>query len=136
MERVSRYLEGQPDDVPVTTIYRAVKGKREYLAEAIAFLVGDSFATEQPGNRGSRLIRSVKPYRGPAPTLPHPSPAASTPGCPPVPSSLDEDRTGSTGAEEQLDLSGNGHVDVDPEHAPALDELEAVWAARDTEAAA
>lgn len=95
MQRVSEYLERQTDAVPVTAIYDAVKGKRDYLRDAIAFLVGDGFATEQPGNRGSRLIRSTKRYREPAPTLSHPSPDGGDSHSVPVPPPLGGNGTGS-----------------------------------------
>ena len=85
MERVSRYLERQSDTVKVGNIYRDVQGKRDYLIEAVRFLVGDGYATEKPGNHGSRLIRSTKPYREPSPTRPPSSPDTLEPSRPPVP---------------------------------------------------
>ncbi len=122
MERVSRYLERQTDEVPVTAIYKNVKGKKEYVAEATLFLIGDSFATERPGNRGSRLIRSIKPYREPVPTLSQPVPTASDPPCPAVPSPLGEEQDSHLWEDkepvdhdelEQVLPTSNGHVPLD-----------------------
>jgi hypothetical protein len=118
MQRVSEYLERQSDGVPVTAIYRDVKGKRDYLRDAVAFLVGDGFANEQAGNRGSRLIRSTKPYHEPSPTLPHPSPDTLSAPVPAVPPPLGGDR-------DSLQTNGdrNGHGHVDPDEIERLAEL-------------
>lgn len=115
MERVSRYLEQQTDTVPVTVIYRDVRGKRDYLVEAVAFLVGDGYADEAPGNRRSRQIRSVKPYRDPSPTSPHPSPDAASPTVPHVPPSYGGDGNGSVSADETTEARWLALIADEPE---------------------
>ncbi|MEK6275992.1 MAG: AAA family ATPase [Actinomycetota bacterium] len=63
MERVSRYLESQEEPVSRNAIEEAVTGKRDALRLAINCLVGDEYASENPGPRGGRLIASVCPFR-------------------------------------------------------------------------
>ena len=127
MQRVSEYLERQPDEVPVTAIYRDVKGKRDYLIEAVAFLVGDGWANERAGERGSRLIRVAKPYREPSPTRPHPSPDAGIPPVPAVPPPLGGDGDGNPEDDEEgrweslLEILPEGDEHADFEQ-PELDE--------------
>jgi hypothetical protein len=91
MRRVSDYLEPQTDEVSVSAIYKAVKGKRGSLMVAVRFLVADGWAIERSGDRGSRLIRLVKPYRDPSPTRPQPSPNGWGPRVPSVPPPLGGD---------------------------------------------
>ena len=95
MERASRYLEQQPDEVTASSIYDAVKGKRPHLVAAVSFLVSDGYASEREGNRRSRLIRSTKPYRDPFPSGSPPFPDAGSPLVPAVPPSIEGNGNGS-----------------------------------------
>lgn len=88
MQKVSEYLERQPLEVPVTYIYRDVKGKTEYIRQAVDFLTLSHHITEQRGKQGSRQIRSVKPYRDPFPTLSQPVPEFPVTPFPVVPPPL------------------------------------------------
>ena len=85
--------------MPVTYIYRDVKGKTEYIRQAVDFLTLSHHITEQRGKQGSRQIRSVKPYRDPFPTLSQPVPEFPVTPFPVVPPPL----------------GGNGEGNPDPE---------------------
>lgn len=78
MERVSRALEKQGESMTRNEIEDAVKGKRDYVREAIDWLITDGHATEKPGPRNARIITLQKPYTKPkddlAPTSPPPRP--------------------------------------------------------------
>ena len=63
MERVSFYLELQPEPVSKRTIEEHVKGKGEYVRLAADCLVAEGFATASPGPRNSQLVKSARPYR-------------------------------------------------------------------------
>lgn len=63
MEKVSRYLEGQPEPVSRVTIENEVKGTRDYVRKAINVLIAEGFATETHGPRGAKPVSSASPYR-------------------------------------------------------------------------
>jgi hypothetical protein len=63
MENVSRYLENRSDAVSRTTVEKNVTGEAKFLRLAIDALIADGFAEESAGPRGSRPVRSVRPYR-------------------------------------------------------------------------
>lgn len=69
MERVSRYLEVQPEPVTRNTIEAAVKGTGKHIRQAIDFLINDGYASQEPGPRKSLLVRTIKPYREPNATV-------------------------------------------------------------------
>jgi hypothetical protein len=62
MARVSEYLEKQREGVSRSRVKENVKGRAEWVAVAIDHLVADGYATEQPGNRGTKLLSHVRPY--------------------------------------------------------------------------
>jgi len=62
MEKVSRYLVRVGEEVSRGDVEKNVTGKAKYLRDAIDALVADGFAAEREGARGSRLLRSVKPF--------------------------------------------------------------------------
>jgi hypothetical protein len=63
MERVSKYLEGQRDGVSRTQVEKNVRGRAEYVRQAIDALVADGYVEESASVRGSRPVRSVRAYR-------------------------------------------------------------------------
>lgn len=63
MERVSRWLEKQADAVSRTNVEKAVTGTATYVRAALDALIEDGYVEETAGTRGSRPVRSVKPYR-------------------------------------------------------------------------
>jgi hypothetical protein len=62
MERVSQYLELNPDGVARNKI-ETLKGSAERLRQALDFLVIDGYANEESGPRGARLFTSIRPFR-------------------------------------------------------------------------
>jgi hypothetical protein len=62
MERVSRYLEIYDEARPRRAIEDNVKGKAEYLRQAIDALIGEGHAVEFDGPRGARLVKLETPY--------------------------------------------------------------------------
>lgn len=79
MERVSRELEKHPGESRSRNeIEEAVKGKRDYVRDALAWLLQDGHISEQIGPRQARLYTLLKPYTKPsddlAPTSPRPRP--------------------------------------------------------------
>jgi hypothetical protein len=62
MERVSVFL-GSGEAVSRNEVERDVKGKRDYIRQAIDALVREGYAEEEPGARGARLVKLVRPYR-------------------------------------------------------------------------
>jgi AAA domain len=78
MERVSRWLETQPEPVSRNAIEEHVKGNRDYVRDALDALVSDGYASETAGPRRARLFASLKPFRDAtshfAPTSPQPRP--------------------------------------------------------------
>jgi hypothetical protein len=64
MEKVSRYLERlRPDAVSRNEVERNVTGAAKYVRVALDALIEDEFVEETAGIRGSRPVRSVKPFR-------------------------------------------------------------------------
>jgi GNAT superfamily N-acetyltransferase len=63
MEKVSRYLELQPDPVPMGAVEEAVSGSRDYVRLAIQTLVDDGFVVENPGPRKARMMEIQRAYR-------------------------------------------------------------------------
>ena len=63
MEKVSRYVEMQPEPVTMTVIKEAVTGKGEFIVEAVNILVSDGFLEESVGARSARLLTSLIAYR-------------------------------------------------------------------------
>ncbi|HEX3329179.1 MAG TPA: AAA family ATPase [Gaiellales bacterium] len=64
MEKVSKYLElftAEPKSR--AEIEEAVTGKRDYVRVAIDILVRESYAEEEKGKRGARLVRLVRAFR-------------------------------------------------------------------------
>ncbi len=92
MERVSRYLESQPEAVSRNEIDRDVSGKRGYLLSATDHLIADGYAQEHDGPRGARLVSSIGNYRDTIPPVPEAPPVPDAgyqsngpTGSPPVP---------------------------------------------------
>jgi hypothetical protein len=63
MERVSIYLEQQGEAVSKHAIEAHVKGKAEYVRQAIDCLLDEEYATSSPGLRNATLIEHARPYR-------------------------------------------------------------------------
>jgi hypothetical protein len=63
MEKVSRALEVAGEPQSRNKLEEAVKGKRDYVRQAITCLVREGFAEEVSGPRSSRLVALVRPYR-------------------------------------------------------------------------
>ena len=78
MEKVSRYLESQSKPVSRNSVESDVKGKRDYVREAVTVLVAEGYVTESVGPRNARLLASVRPFRDLAPTSPPPRPGEDT----------------------------------------------------------
>jgi hypothetical protein len=62
MERVSRYLEQQPEPATRNQIVLNTKGKAEYVGKAIDHLVNLHYADETTGANRSRLYTSTRPF--------------------------------------------------------------------------
>jgi len=117
MERVSRHLEQHGPKLK-TAIYDDVKGKTEYLVEAVAFLLQDGYALPVEGKGRSPQIRIDKPYREPFPDVSPFSQGLVNRDVSPFPSSKEG--------------TGNGSR---PHHEPTAEDLE-WWAAAAREAGA
>lgn len=63
MERVSRHLEITGEPLSRGKLEQAIKGKRDYVRQAIDALVRDGHADEETGARGARLVTLTRPYR-------------------------------------------------------------------------
>ena len=63
MERVSRHLEITGEPLSRSKLELAIKGKRDYVRQAIDALVRDGHADETTGARGARLGTLARPYR-------------------------------------------------------------------------
>lgn len=61
MERVSKFLEGQPEPVSRRNIEAHVEGKTDYVRAAIGHLVTDGYVVETEGRY--RPLRSERPFR-------------------------------------------------------------------------
>jgi hypothetical protein len=72
MEKVSRHLEQLTQPCSRNQIEEHVKGKREYVRDAIDILVLEDYIHESRGPRGARLFSSTKPYRTPVENSPEP----------------------------------------------------------------
>ncbi len=64
MERVSRYLEEQPEPVSRTNVETTVKGKSaKAIRQALDALLREQFIVEIPGPRNARMVSSITSYR-------------------------------------------------------------------------
>nr|MBA2706270.1 hypothetical protein [Gemmatimonadaceae bacterium] len=63
MERVSRYLEEQPEPVSRNTAEIAVTGNAEYIRKAIDTLVREEYVTQESAPRKAKMLTSITPYR-------------------------------------------------------------------------
>jgi hypothetical protein len=70
MERVSRYLEPQPEPVSRTVVENSVSGRATWVRTALDILLTEGFACETEGPRKARLVASAKPYRAADDTTP------------------------------------------------------------------
>jgi len=62
MESVSRYVELNPGATQ-TTIFAAVRGKKDYVVLAIGILISEEYIVTELGPRRSTLHRVVRPFR-------------------------------------------------------------------------
>jgi hypothetical protein len=62
MEKVSRYLETHASPRSRNQIEADVKGKRDYLRDAIDQLIAEGFAVEVEGKHRARLVQLVRPF--------------------------------------------------------------------------
>jgi hypothetical protein len=69
MERVSRWLEEQRDEVSRNEVEKSVTGRADFVRMALDELIRDGYVVERLGQRRSRLVRSVRPSLRP-PRLP------------------------------------------------------------------
>jgi hypothetical protein len=82
MEKVSEYLElPRPelrDGVSRTEVEKSVVGRAAFVRRALDELIADGYVVETGGTRGSRLVRSLRPFpeSDPVPARPDPVPAA------------------------------------------------------------
>lgn len=71
MERVTDFLREQTEPIGRNAIVSAVSGKREYVLQAIDFLVLEDVANERKGPRGAKLValsdRFPVPHQSPEP---------------------------------------------------------------------
>lgn len=74
MERVSRYLEPQPDPVSQNQIENGVEGNRDGKRKALETLVDEGYATRTDGPNRAKLFTSTRPYRESTDTPPTGSP--------------------------------------------------------------
>lgn len=103
MERVSQYLQTQPDAVSFNAVITNTKGKDSTLKEALEHLISLGYVREEEGDRGARNVALVKPYTPPLPTSAPPLPAeVESDLCPPLPTSAPPYR-GQSVAEEEVD---------------------------------
>jgi hypothetical protein len=65
MEKVSLWLELQRDEVSRHEVERNVVGKGDYKRAALDALITEGYVLETAGPRGSRPVRSLRPYRAP-----------------------------------------------------------------------
>ena len=87
MEKVSRYLETTSsrlgDEVSRNQVEQNVTGKAHFVRLALDALVVEGYVAETLGSRGSRLVRSLRPYREndfvPTSSRPRPDEVAETP---------------------------------------------------------
>jgi isoleucyl-tRNA synthetase len=63
MEKVSVYLELQPEPVSRNSVCEALGGTKDYILKAINALVAEEFVTETAGPRRSKLLDSARSYR-------------------------------------------------------------------------
>ncbi len=63
MERVSRALEIAGEPMSRAQLELAVKGKRDYVRQAIDTLAREEYVEEIQGARGARLVELTRPYR-------------------------------------------------------------------------
>ena len=63
MEKVSIYLERFAAPCSRKQVEQDVKGKAEYIREALEALVRDGYAEETRGPRGARLVKSLRAFR-------------------------------------------------------------------------
>jgi hypothetical protein len=64
MEKVSRYVAAHVDELPSrNSVEENVKGRREYVRQAVDVLLAEGFLGEQEGPRNARLLSSIKPFK-------------------------------------------------------------------------
>jgi hypothetical protein len=75
MERVSRFLERQPEPVSRNVVEEERFGKRDYVRSALDLLTDEGYVEETAGPRSARLVALIRAYREAsddfAPTSPH-----------------------------------------------------------------
>jgi hypothetical protein len=75
MEKVSRFLEKQADEVTRGRVETGVVGTAKFVRLALDALITDGYVEETAGIRGSRPVRSLKPYREATPSDPVATPS-------------------------------------------------------------
>jgi hypothetical protein len=63
MERISRLLEEASEPMRVRAVREAVTGQTKHKDLALKFLIEDGYVEAEAGPHGSKLNRSVRPYR-------------------------------------------------------------------------
>lgn len=63
MEQISRLLEAAREPLSKAAVETDVKGKRDYIRQAMQMLVNEKFAKVSNGARNSIMIESLRPYR-------------------------------------------------------------------------
>jgi hypothetical protein len=69
MEKVSAWLERQPEAVTRRTILDSVEGTDQYLNHAISRLVEEGYATQENGPRNAKMVSHVETYTGQEPPM-------------------------------------------------------------------
>jgi hypothetical protein len=82
MERVSAYLEEQPEPLSQNAIVKNVKGKDSGIVDALAHLAALGSIVEEPGPGGAKLFRHLRRYTKPADGEPAETQAQNTPPLP------------------------------------------------------
>lgn len=118
MERISHYLERQPEPVSRTNIETNVKGKSaEWIRKALDALIHNGYATEEDGPRNARLVRTIRPFTATPSDPVSPRPDGVTP---PRPTPSPPTGDGRRGDAVETDSPRPDELDV---HDPAIQAL-------------
>lgn len=92
MERVSRALEGAPEPLSWRGIQDRVKGKREYISQAVDVLISEGYVTTTQGPRNSTLHTIVECFRDAPESGEHSTPQNPPSECATAPRPRDGER--------------------------------------------
>lgn len=92
MEKVSRALEGSPEPLSWRGIQDRVKGKREYISQAVDVLISEGYVVTTSGPRNATLHTSVKCFRDSSESGEHSTPEIVPGVCATAPRPRDGER--------------------------------------------